>query len=121
MWLMTRHGFYSIVDKGEETHVRARERGDLENLLPFFKLFTAQPPVIVPTPPADYAFRIILKGERQSRQAIIGGVLGELGEDIDYPNFKGEVDKRPDQRRKPYHEVWRVLARALGSYGRAGR
>lgn len=120
MWLMTRHGFFSIVDKGDETHIRARERGDLENALPFFKLFTDQPPAIMATPTADYGFRIILKGGKQNRQAVIGGVLAELGEDIDYPNFKAEIDQRPDQARKPYHEVWGVLARATGAYGRKG-
>jgi hypothetical protein len=34
MWLMTKHGFYSIVQrKPGEYHVRARERLDLKNLL----------------------------------------------------------------------------------------
>ena len=33
MWLMTKHGFYSIVQKKQgEFHVRARVRKDLENL-----------------------------------------------------------------------------------------
>ena len=34
--------------------------------------------------------------------------------------FKDKVDATPDQRRKPYHEVWRVMAESLGAYGRKG-
>lgn len=120
MWLMTRHGFYSIVDKGTETHIRARERGDLECLMPFVGSHSMHPPVITATPTADYGFRIILKGDQQARQAVVGSVLEALGEEIDYPNFKAEIDARHDQARKPYHEVWGVLARALGAYGRKG-
>jgi hypothetical protein len=34
MWLMTRHGFFSIVQKEPGIfHVRSKERGDLENLI----------------------------------------------------------------------------------------
>ena len=34
MWLMTKHGFYSIVQKQPgEFHIRARVRKDLENLV----------------------------------------------------------------------------------------
>ena len=33
MWLMTRHGFYSIVQKDDGIHIRARERADLERML----------------------------------------------------------------------------------------
>jgi len=34
MWLMTKHGFYSIVQKNPgEFHIRARVRKDLENLV----------------------------------------------------------------------------------------
>lgn len=33
MWLMTRHGFYSVVQKDDGIHIRAREREDLLLLL----------------------------------------------------------------------------------------
>jgi hypothetical protein len=34
MWLMTKHGFYSIVQKRPgEYHIRSRVRKDLENLV----------------------------------------------------------------------------------------
>ena len=34
MWLMTKHGFFSIVEKAPgEFHIRSRESGDLKNLI----------------------------------------------------------------------------------------
>lgn len=120
MWLMTRHGFFSIVDKGSQTHIRARERGDLERLQGFLDELDSTPTVVVETPGNDYRYRIIVKGSAVSRQDLIGGLLQRLGEDIDYPNFKAEIDNRPDQRRKPYRRVWDVMADALGAYGRRG-
>jgi len=44
-----------------------------------------------------------------------------LADTLDYSNFKGKVDATPDQRHKPYHKVWDVMADALGAYGRPGR
>ncbi len=41
-----------------------------------------------------------------------------LGESIDYDNFKNKIGQTPDQRHKPYHEVWRILSEVLGAYGR---
>lgn len=113
MWLMTKHGFYSIVcKKPGEYHVRSRERLDLENLLKGVPLPDA---MIVDTPKADYACRIVTDG------ATVLAILEFLGKTLDYANFKGKVDATPDQRHKPYHEVWDVMAEALGAYGRKGR
>jgi hypothetical protein len=45
MWLMTKHGFYSIVEKRPgEFHVRARVRQDLENLVARVPLLGAETP-----------------------------------------------------------------------------
>ena len=113
MWLMTKHGFYSIVErKPGEFHVRARERQDIENLLkgvpfPDIELFE--------TPDADYGYRLVVGKE----DVLV--ILKFLGETLDYENFKGKIDMTPDQKRKPYHEVWQVMADALGAYGRKGR
>jgi len=113
MWLMTKHGFYSIVErKPGEFHVRGREKQDLETLkagvpLPNAKLFE--------TPDADYGFRLVVEREDVLR------ILQFLGETLDYSNFKGKIDQTPDQSRKPYHEVWGVMADALGAYGRKGK
>jgi len=37
------------------------------------------------------------------------------------PTSKGKIDATPDQRHKPYHKVWDVMADALGAYGSPGR
>lgn len=110
---MTKHGFYSIVrKKAGEYHVRSRERLDLDNLVKGVPLLDAK---VVETPEADYACRIIT-----DEKAVLA-VLDFLGRTLDYPNFKSEVDSTPGQRHKPYHEVWRVMAEALGAYGKKGR
>ncbi len=110
MWLMTKHGFYSIVRKQEDVyHVRAREQKDLENLVQGVPLPRA---TIVESDYTDYRFRIIVKKEH------VLAVLRFLGDNLDYSNFKNTIDRMPDQKRKPYHEVWRVMADALGAYGR---
>ena len=117
MWLMTKHGFYSIVEKRPgEFHVRARERQDLENLLSVlsWRLYD-RCPEIVETPEADYRYRFVT-----SRKPV-SFLMSKLADGIDYPNFKAEIAARPDQRRKPYHTVWNVLARALGAYGSRGQ
>lgn len=113
MWLMTKFGFYSIVRKKPgEYHVRSRERRDLDNLVKGVPLTGAK---IVDTPEADYASRIV------TDEATVLAILAFLGQTLDYPNFKGKIDADPDQRHKPYHEVWRVMADSLGAYGRKGR
>jgi len=105
MWLMTQHGFYSIVEKApDEFHVRSRERGDLQNLIDRAPLTAA---TIEDSPKNDYAFRIIGKRE------LVQQVLQFLATSLDYGNFKGHIEHSPDQKRKSraYHEVWGVMAK----------
>ena len=113
MWLMTKHGFYSIVEKKPgEFHIRSRECRDLENLKERVPMPGCQ---VLDTPDGDYAARII------ADRGTVSAVLCFLADSLDYPNFKAEIDHTPDQCHKPYHEVWGVMARALGSYGRPGQ
>ena len=130
MWLMTRYGFYSIVQKDDGIHIRAREREDLERLIAALKarntmatgddyqilLIDArhQDPQILETPANDYRWRFIVP------RYTLGQVMAIMGESIDYPNFKAQIDSDPSQHRKPYHAVWEVMARSLGAYGRKG-
>ena len=110
---MTKHGFYSIVEKKQgEFHVRGREKRDLENLLNGVPLPDSE---LFETPEADYRFRIVV--DRDAVQLI----LQFLGQTLEYSNFKGKIDRTPDQGRKPYHEVWHVMADALGAYGANGK
>lgn len=110
MWLMTKYGFYSIVQKQSgEYHVRARERKDIENLIKCIPLPHMK---IKESDRTDYAFRIVVE------QADVLVILRFLGETLDYSNFKDTIDQTDDQKYKPYHKVWSVIADALGAYGR---
>ncbi len=103
-----------LLDRPEEAWeypVRARERQDLQNLVDRAPL---QGAVIIDTQNADYCCRIV------TDKATVLAILEYLGESLDYSNFKGKIDATPDQKRKPYHQVWQVLADALGAYGRRG-
>ncbi len=113
MWLMTKHGFYSIVErKPDEFHIRSRERRDLQNLVDRIPL---EGQTIFDTPDADYAARIVTDRDT------VRVVMAFFADSLDYSNFKGKIDATPDQRHKPYHKVWDVMADALGAYGRPGR
>ncbi len=79
MWLMTKYGFYSIVQKQPgEYHVRSRERKDIENLVTRLPLAQVQ---IIESERSDYAFRIIVKKED------VEAIMKFLGETIDCDNF----------------------------------
>ena len=113
MWLMTIHGFYSIVQKEPGTyHVRSREAADLGNLVRGIPLPDVR---IQESQHTDYAARIVVG------QAELDAILRFLATTIDYPNFKARINTTADQAHKPYHEVWQVLADALGAYGHPGR
>ena len=109
---MTKHGFYSIVQKrAAEFHIRARVRQDLENLVARVPLPGAE---ILATKTADYSFRIVTgKGD-------VRKVMEFLGDSLDYSNFKDTVARTPDQQAKhdAYASVWRTMMDALGGYGR---
>lgn len=97
MWLCTKFGFYSIVEKGRgEIHVRARCKRDLENLrrLCTGRVSGSSAWKIHRTEPADYRFRIVVGAD--ALQEIMSALAGSL----DYSNFKGVISARPDQSDK---------------------
>lgn len=101
MWIFLKDSFLSIVadrDRPERLLVRARFRGDLEQVFPGLKNVTE-----LPTSGADYRFRVSL------RRDLVAQVLAELTEAVDYPNFKNAVQE--DWRHQAYLGVWsRMLA-----------
>jgi hypothetical protein len=112
MWLMTKHGFYSIVEKKPgEFHIRARVCKDLENLVERVPLPGGE---ILSTKEADYHFRIIVGKEE------VLEVMQFLGETLDYSNFKNTIGRVPDQESKHdlYSRIWELTLRALGGFGR---
>ena len=103
MWLATKHGFYSIVQKSaDEFHVRSRVRKDLENLL---QLTDRRAP-IHDWSGADYRYRIIVT------KAGFTEVMAMLATSLDYPNFKSAIARTPDQRDKldAFHRIWAIMA-----------
>jgi hypothetical protein len=109
MWLFTQHGFYSVVADRQQAGrflVRARVRGDLENLLSVAKLTAT----IVETRNADYRHRLSVDA------AGLATVMAALAHTVDYPNFKGRIGQLPDQRAKldAYHKVWATVAKLQG-------
>ena len=112
MWLLTKHGMYSIVKKGEnQFHVRARVRCDLENLVARVPLPGA---TIHFSRTTDYPFRLIVGGDEVLK------IMQFLGESLDYKNFKDTVNSTPDQRDKHYvyGQVWHLLLDKFGGYGK---
>jgi hypothetical protein len=108
---MTKHGFYSIVQKSPgEFHVRARVEDDLKNLLrrvplPELKIHSSAV--------TDYSYRIIVNHEQMLF------ILRFLGESLDYSNFKDMIHDNPDQRGKSdvYGKIWLNLFDEFGGYG----
>lgn len=103
MWLATQHGFYSIVQKSpDEFHVRSRIRKDLENLLQLVR----QDHEIHAWEGADYRYRVIVG------QSDFIEIMAKLALALDYPNFKSQIARLPDQRNKlhAFHEIWSIMA-----------
>ena len=99
MWIFSQEGFFSIVRKGEHYHVRARRKQDLVNLgLCATKSYAG----------SDYPWRTILP-----KRAELLMLLEKLGKSVDYPNFKGRIGERLDQRNRlgDYHKVWALMAK----------
>jgi hypothetical protein len=107
MWLATKHGFFSIVQKNRgEFHVRARVHEDLVAL----RLAARVKVEIEIYPSADYRYRLIVN-HRQ-----LAHIFAALENSIDYPNFKSEIAATPGQREKlpAYHEIWHTMAGLQG-------
>lgn len=106
MWLYTTRGFFSIVRDYEnpgEVLVRARLKGDLENLRKVW-------PTLTPTRETnrrDYRWRASIPARE------VPLLASKLASEIDYTNFKDAVAHRQSpQRADLYHDVWHVMATA---------
>lgn len=113
MWLFTKHGFFSIVQKQkDEFHVRSRSVEDLHNLtqqLPNGECFE----ILDSYPGSDYPYRAIVNARA------VALIMFALADTLDYSNFKGEVSRTKDQAYKlgAYHDIWQRM-RDLGTGGR---
>jgi hypothetical protein len=110
MWLFTRAGFFSVVDKKSqgrgvgEVCVRARIAADFDSLR---KLYFPDMPDITFESNTDYPYRIYV-GKKQWAK-----VSALMSEDVTYDNFKSMVGKEQGYDRSHlYGEVWGVMFKA---------
>lgn len=103
MWIFTVIGFFSIVQKPADSAagtltIRARSKGDLQNLR---EQYLPALGTISHSDRADYRYRAT------ASRADIARAMQRLVMDIDYPNFKNEVERRQGAGRcQIYHDVW---------------
>ena len=106
MWLITSIGFFSIVQKPGDSEdgmltIRARAKGDLDALREKYLSTLGKTASDSGT---DYRYRA-----RAPREDIAKAMMN-IVQDINYHNFKTEVQKRQGSARaKTYHGVWDVL------------
>ena len=105
MWLFTKYGFYSIVRAPaadgqplDTMAIRARRIEDLEALRSFVPIGH-----IVKTPERDYPFRCFLTPGECS------AMLSDMGETIDYENFKEKISTQSRFRARLYGVIWTVM------------
>ena len=105
MWILTKHGFYSVVQKpwdvqGDTLTVRARVAADLEALRAVCSGLGA----VTEDDAADYRYRA------QAPRLEVGAALERLALQIDYNNFKNEIAHAQGyERAAVYHGVWHEL------------
>ena len=111
MWLATKIGFYSIVEKQHHLHpngeklfvVRTRTFGDLQRLIEAIEPKLKRD---IPTheyEKSDYPYRIYLETKEE-----LSTTLATLAETITYPNFKDEISESDHQQDKAdaYGQLW---------------
>lgn len=103
MWLFTKFGFFSVMNKGDndELTVRSRTKSDLDRLRNHYL------PSLSPSRAhegTDYPWRAT------TSSTALGEAMRVIAQDIDYANFKNEValDLGKD-RAKRYGKIWSAL------------
>lgn len=105
MWLMTKFGFFSVVEKPKDkaaglVTIRSRVQDDLNALRSYLPQMSA----VVSNSGTDYAFRA------QVSKADFANALSKIAMDVDYSNFKNEVARTQGKARAScYSEVWNSL------------
>ena len=104
MWIITQHGFFSVVrDRENATRflIRARVRRDLLNL----KSLAGLEAEVQTSPEREYPFRLRVEEREFPR------VMNALGNTVDYPSFSARIAQRIDQacRTLLYGELFATL------------
>lgn len=103
MWVLTTFGFFSTVRKPGDDHltVRARNAGDLDRLRDRYLPALGE---TIEGAGSDYRFRAAADAEEFAE------AMAAVARDIDYANFKSEVNRRMGPRRSHvYGRVWSEL------------
>lgn len=110
MWLVTRDGFYSVVEQrgaeGTDVLVRARVKAHVRALLDVLE----NDAEVVDMPKADYRFRVVLSRVEWKRY------LDFAADDIDYDSHFKEVvrDAQPKKMKEPMYRammsIWTAFA-----------
>jgi hypothetical protein len=98
MWLCTQLGFFSIVQKDDDTyHIRARCREDLDQLA----AAAGRGEPVKSYPGSDYPWRILCPSTD------LPAFMKALTTSIDYGNFKSAIASSSTQRSKlhAYHDI----------------
>ena len=94
MWVFSRAGFFSAVEKGnkkgQEVCVRARVLEDFDRLR---KLYYPEMGTVERSYNTDYPYRIYVSHDAWAR------VMAAMSKDINYANFKGMVAKEQGEER----------------------
>jgi hypothetical protein len=102
MWIMTKIGFFSCVEKPKGMIcIRSRKKADIKAFRKLIKGCSK----IVRTPKADYLYRVFMHRDDFEKE------FYKLAQLVDYHNFKDEVSKTNTKREMLYHQVWATLLR----------
>jgi hypothetical protein len=111
MWLATKIGFYSIVEKEHHLHpngdklfvVRTRTYDDLFRLIATIQPKLKRNIQIHEYAKSDYPYRIYLETKEE-----LSTTLATLASSITYPNFKDEISESDHQQDKAdaYGQLW---------------
>jgi hypothetical protein len=103
MWLATEYGFYSFVHRAPDRYyIRARTRGELENLLSA----TAFEREIYHLPEDRYPFSLIVSREDFAR------IMAGLALALDDPVLRKRVPDsgEPEDRTESFRRIWELLS-----------
>ena len=98
MWVLLNNAFFSIVknrNKKNELLVRARIKGDIEQVFPEANTFEDKN--------ADYRYRAFIE-----TSIVVDKISNEIFK-IDYDNFKNSISKDDFSRTIAYGNVWKEL------------
>jgi len=105
MWVFSRAGFFSAVqkgsDKGAEVCVRGRVRADFDRLRDLYFPDMGQ---VLSKGGTDYPYRIYVSHDQWAK------IMESMAQDVDYKNFKGMISgERGYAVADLYSDVWAVM------------